>query len=235
VLRRDATAAGGTTAEVMYAATSPEGALASYGRLLDLPPTLGGSQLEQVLRDRLDYDGYLSWTALMNLLGSGGYADEIFFYAVETTAPDGQRADYHLMMGWDEDRPFAECTGNGRGAIVDPFGLLQCSRAELDRRIFSDQLVYSRYVEHLTSLVARQTSDAFSRSLDATADRLLDYFKDPQALGGLVELGRQSPEALTDFQTARALLFQEQLLLQDQFEAHRAALLRGLALYRGPQ
>jgi hypothetical protein len=228
VLRRQASG----SADVMYAATSPEAAAASYERVLDLPPALGGQQLEQVLRDRVDYDGYLAWTALMNLLGSGGYADEIFFYAVETTGNDGQRADYHMMMGWDQDHPFDGCAGSGRGALVDPFGLLQCSEAELDRRIFADQLVYSRYVERLTTLIDRQTPDAFNRRLEATVDRLLPYFADPLSLAGLVEL---SPEAAADPQLARRLLFREQELVQGQFEAKRSSLLRALALYRGPQ
>jgi hypothetical protein len=231
VVRRDMNGAA-TVPVVQFSATSAADAVASYQRILDTAGTLSGQRLEDALRDRFHFDRYLSWVALMNLMGSGGYADEIFFYSVETTAATGQRTDYHLMMGWDQPQIFAPCRSQGRDALVDPFGLIECSEAELDKRIFTDPLLYLRYADQLTALLERQPPERFAAFLDATATRLLGYFAEPDALAGLTELRALDPQATTRPEVARALLQAERELLVAQYTARREALLAGLARYR---
>jgi hypothetical protein len=225
VMRRDA---GGsfTIPQVQWAATTPAEAVASYRQILDLTAPLSGQRLENALRERLDFDRYLTWVALMNLLGSGGYAEQIAFYAVETTGADGLRADYQLLMGWDQVSPFEPCHGQGPATLVDRFGLLDCGQAELDRRIFIDPLLYGRYADRLEALLDREPPERFAALVDATAQRLLGYFARPETLAGLVELGT------TRFEVARALLEAERELVTTQFADRRAALLSALARYR---
>jgi hypothetical protein len=230
VMRRDD--AGGVTApQVQFSATTAADAVASFQRILDVTAPLGGQRLENALRERLDLDRYLNWVALMNLVGSGAYSDGILFYAAETTAIDGQRADYHLVMGWDQSRLFDECQAPGRGALVDDNGLLDCSRAELDRRIFADPLLYARYAAHLEALVDRQPPQHFAALVDATARRVLGFFQNPEALAGLVELRELNAEATTRFEVARALLDSERELLAAQYTARRATLQAGLSRF----
>jgi hypothetical protein len=231
VMSRDGSGAF-TAPEVQFAAIAPGEALASYQRILDLTDGLSGQRLENVLRDRLDFDHYLTWVALMSLLGSGGYEDQVVFFAVETTGPDGLRSDYHLMMGWDQPRPFEPCAGPSRGGLVDPYGLVACSAGELDRRIFVDPLLYGRYADHLEALLDRLTPARFAAFVEATALRLSPFFDQPEALAGLTELAALNPDATTHPEVARALLAQERELLSAQYEGRRAAVASALARYR---
>jgi hypothetical protein len=218
--------------QVQFSATTAADAVASYQRILDATAMLSGQRLELALRDRLDFDRYLTWVALMNLIASGGYADEIFFYAVETTGADGLRSDFHLMMGLEQSQAFAACGGQGRGLLVDRSGLLDCSAGALDQRIFVDPLLYSRYVDQLEALISRHSPERFAALIDATARRLLEYLGSPPALAGLVELAAIDREATARPEVARALLDAERELLVTQYTSRRNALLAGLARWR---
>jgi hypothetical protein len=218
--------------DVRWSATSSEDARARYDRILAAGMGQSGRRLEAALDELFDLQGYLTWVGLMNLLGSGGHSDQIFFYAAETTAPDGTRSDYHLMMGGDEDDLFARCRAGAR-AIVDPLGLVSCAEAELDRRIFSDPLLYARYAGVLGSLLERQPAERFAGYARESAARVLAFLERPEARAGLVELRAIDPAAATDPEVARALLESELALLIAQFEHNWARLSDRLARFRG--
>ena len=233
IRRRVAPGGTTTTPEVGWSALGNEGAAqASYLGILGAAMDQSGRRLESALDERFDLQGYLTWVALMNLVGSGGYRDEIFFYAAETTGADGNRADYHLMMGWDEDAVFTDCAAGGQ-AIVDPRGLVTCAQAELDRGIFLDSLLYARYAEVLSSVVERHRSERFAALARETAARVLAFLEKPEARAGLVELRALDPEAVTSFEVARTLLENELALLLGQFDRQWATLDDRLARFRG--
>jgi hypothetical protein len=218
--------------QVQFSATTADDAVASYQGILDATAMLSGQRLENALRDRLDFDRYLNWVALMNLIASGGHADELFFFAVETTGADGLRSDFHLMMGLEQAQAFASCAGQGRALLVDRNGLLDCSGGALDQRIFVDPLLYTRYTDQLEALVDRHPPERFAALVDATAGRLLEYLRSPPALAGLTELAAIDPDAATRPEVAQALLEAERELLITQYTSRRNALLAGLARWR---
>jgi hypothetical protein len=218
--------------QVQFSATTAADAVASYQRILDATAMLSGQRLELALRDRLDFDRYLTWVALMNLVAGGGDAAQLFFYAVETTGADGLRSDFHLMMGLEQSRALPPCGAPGREVLVDRNGLLGCSAGALDQRIFVDPLLYGRYVEQLEALVSRHPPARFASLFDATARRVLEYLQSPPALAGLVELAAIDRDATTRPEVAQALLEAERELLVTQYIGRRDALLAGLARWR---
>jgi hypothetical protein len=232
VVRRLAGPAGGTVPEVRWAAGNAADAEASYGGILGAAMNLSGRPLETALGDRLDLQRYLTWVALMNLLGSGRYRDQILFYAAQTTGLDGSAADYHQTMGWDEDDLFAGCRAGGQ-AIYDPRGLVGCAEAELDRRIFTDSLLYTRYAEVLSSVIERTPPERFAAYARATAVRLGPFLERAEVRAGLVELRALDPRAVDDAAVARGLLEDELALLSGQFSAQRAVLDERLEGVRG--
>jgi hypothetical protein len=234
VLRRDKPPSGvGTVAEVRWAAGGDDAAaLASYDRILATTEGLSGQRLENALRDRFDIDGYFTWLALMNMLASADYVDELFFYAAETTTTEANRADYHMVMGWDQDDIFGTCHASGRDALYDRHGLLTCTEADLDKRLFSDSLLYSRYADLLGKLLERYSTERFAALVHATGERLLTFFKNPEALAGLVELRKLNPDATSSPEVARTLLESEMELLTIQYDQSRTELLSRLARYR---
>jgi hypothetical protein len=225
-------APGGTGTEVRWSATSDADAQAGYDRILAGSADLTGRRLEDALGERLDLQAYLTWVALMNLVGSGGYSDEVVFYSTETAGTDGSRADYNLMMGWDEDDVFTACRASGQ-AIVDPRGLVTCAQAALDRRIFSDSLLYARYAEVLSSVLERHSTERFSAFARGAAARVLTFLEKPDARAGLVELRAINSEATSSFEVARDLLEGELAVLVSQFDHHRETLADRLDRFRG--
>ena len=191
VLRRNSVPGGqGTMAEVRWSALDDAAALGSYAGILGAAEGMAGPALERALSSRFDLAAYLGWVALMNLIGSGDYVDEVYFYAVETTSPDGRRADYHRIMGWDQDDLFAGCHYSGRFAVHDPNRLIECAEAELDRRIFVDPHLYRRYADVLATLLAAlpaRTVRRFPRPHRHPAAGLL------QQAGGAGGSGRAAP------------------------------------------
>jgi hypothetical protein len=232
VVRRRPAPAGGTLPEVRWSAGSAADAEASYGRILGAAVDLSGRPLESALDDRLDLQAYLTWVALMNLLGSGGYRDQVFFYAAQTTGGDGNAADYHLTMGWDEDDLFAGCRAGGQ-AVFDPRGLVSCAQSELDERIFTDTLLYARYAEVLSSVLERHPPERFAAYARATAERVLSFLERPEARAALVELRALDPRAPAELEVARGLLEDELALLIGEFTSQRQSLDERLARVRG--
>ena len=229
VVRRQAGAAGGTAPQVRWSAGSAADAETSYTRILGAAMSLSGRPLESALEDRFDLQAYLTWVALMNLLGSGGYRDQIFFYAAQTAGPDGNPADFHLPMGWDEDALFTAC---GAPAIYDPRGLVTCAQAELDRRLFTDPLLYPRYSEVLASAIERSPPERFAGLAGAAAARIAAFLERPEVRAGMVELRALDPRAPVDPAVARQLLDNELALIVGQFGNQRAMLADRLARFR---
>ncbi len=226
VLRRyKVPAVAATTPEVRWvAAPAPESeALASYHGILAGVSGLQGAALEAGLRRRFHLDGYLLWTAILNGFQSGDYVDEVFFYATESTDAAGARSDYHLVMGWDQDDAFSTCHFGGALAIQDPAGLLGCSESELDRRIFSDPLLYRRYAEVLGRWLDRFTVERFAGRLRETADRLLVHLRKPAVLAAMTELGLDA-NAADGFALVTTLMAGELELLVTQYDERRASL-----------
>jgi hypothetical protein len=227
----------GTLAEVRWAAGSDEAALASYGRILGIAPELSGQRLEDALRGRLALDHYFVWTALMTMIGSGDYVDEVFFYSTEATTPDGSSSpsDYFMLMGWDQDDMFSACHYAGRAAVHDPHGLVECAEAELDKRIFADPHLYRRYAAVLEQVLQRHPPERFADILAGAANRLLGFFRDPKVLAAMTELRRLNPDAGTSYEVVRTLLDSELELVVTQYEKKRAELLRRLARFQATQ
>lgn len=222
----------GPAAQVRWSATSPDQARASYDRILAAGAGLSGRRLETALAEQFDLQSYLTWVGLMNLVGSGRYSDEIYFYATETTTSEGARGEYHLMMGWDEDELFSSCRGGSQG-VVDPLGLVTCAEAALDRRIFSDSLLYVRYAGVLGSVLERHPTERFAEFARASAARVLTFLERPDARAGLAELAALSPAAITDFEVARSLLESELTLLTAEFDHTRTRLSHRLDRFHG--
>ena len=224
----------GATSEVRWSAGGAPEAQASYDRILTAATGLAGRSLEAALSDRFDLQAYLTWVALMNLVDSGGYGDEALFYATDTTAPDGSRADYHLMMGWDDDELGDLFTGcRSAAAIVDPRGLVSCAAADLDRRIFSDPLLYARYAEVLSSVLERHPTERFAAHAGQAAARILALLERPEVRAGASELAGLDARAPVSFEVVRDLLEDELALLVGQFQQRRSALDERLARFRG--
>ena len=215
-----------TVPEVRWVAppAADDQALAAYHQILDGVAGLDGAALEAGLRRRMHLDQYLQWTAILNGFQSGDHVDEVFFYATESTEAGGQRGDYHLIMGWDQDDAFANCHYQGTLAIQDPAGLLWCSESELDRRIFGDPHLYRRYAEVLGRWLDRFTVERFAGLLRATADRLLARFRNPKVLGAMTELAALNPDAVMSFDLASRMLEGELELLVTQYHQRRQLL-----------
>jgi hypothetical protein len=225
-----------TGAEVRWSSTDDGAARADYDDLLAAGPGLTTRGLEDALGQRFDLQSYLTWVALMNLVDSGGYGDQVVFYAAETTGPDGTAASYDQLMGWDEDDIFAGCRAPASPALsplLDPRGLLGCAESALDRRIFGDPLLYARYAEVLSAVLERQPTERFSAFARAAATRVLAFLEDDEVRAGLSELRAIDPRAISDRETARRLLESELALIVAEFASHRSTLLDRLARFHG--
>jgi hypothetical protein len=233
VVRRNSAPGGnGTLPEVRWSAADDASALASYAGILAAADGLSGQALAAAFADRFDLEGYFTWVALMNLIGSGDYVDEVYFYALETTSAAGQRTDYHRIMGWDQDDLFAGCHYSGRFALHDPNRLVDCAEAELDRRLFADPHLYRRYADVLAAVIERHPPERFADFLANTTRRLESFFARPEALAALVELRRLNSDAPASPELARTLLASERELLAVQFEQTRTELQRRLRQLR---
>jgi hypothetical protein len=227
----------GTLAEVRWSRGTDDEALASYERMAGVGVGLSGQRLEDALRTRLALDQYFTWTALMALIGSGDYVDEVFFYATEATAPDGTSvpSDHFSVMGWDQDDMFSACHYSGKASIHDPDGLVECSESELDKRIYADPHVYRRYAEVLGQVLERHPPERFAEMLGGTAQRLLGFFRDPQILSAMVELRRLNPDAVMNYEVARTMMESELELIVTQYEKKRTDLRQRLARFLARQ
>ncbi len=218
--------------EVKKFVTTADGALLEYENILAAVRSLSGSSLVDGLRARLDLDQYLSFMAMMAILGSGDYVDEVYFYATETTGPDGKPGMHHHVSLWDQDSLFTPCHFDGREAIKDVYGLLVCAEADLDKKIFADATVYARYVDILEPLVQRYTVGRFKAVLDTTVVKLLGFFESPGVLDGMIELDRIDRRLRTGYDAIRAGLTAEAASMVSNFETNRHGLIARIAAYR---
>lgn len=230
VTRRYKTQTGpGTFIEVKWPKSAPDPVAASYAQILGGVQGLSGQQLRDALGARLDLDQYLTWLALLAALGSGDYVDEVYFYATETTGPDGATADYFSIMAWDQDDIFAMCHYNNRFAIKDPANLFICAEAEIDEVIFNDPVLKARYIETLAAVIDAHPPEVFTEALRGTADRIIAVMKEPAALAAMRELSTIKADALSSFEAARAVIDAEVQALVARFTMHRAEMMKRLA------
>jgi hypothetical protein len=215
-----------TSPEVRWvAAPATDGdAAARYHQILEGVAGLQGPALEAGLRARMHLDQYLLWTAILNGFQSGDYVDEVFFYATESTDAAGQRSDFHLIMGWDQDDAFSPCHFGGTLAIYDPAGLLGCSESELDRRIFGDPELYRRYAQVLGRWLERFTVERFAQTLRGTADRLMVLLQKPAVLRAMTELSAMNPDTVMSVPLLQSLVEKELELLVTQYDDRRRLL-----------
>jgi hypothetical protein len=232
VIRRNSAGGSLTKAEVEWSIGAADTAVASYQAILTSVANMSGPTLETGLRARLDLDRYLTWIALMTAFMNGDYVDEAFFVASQVTDAGGRPADFHGVFTWDPDDVFNPCHSGGRNAIQDAYGLLYCTEAELDRRIFADEQIYRRYVEILDGVLQRTPRKRFEDALGRTIAKLLSFFQDPRTLGAMTEMAMAKPGSTASFEAARATLLAEGAALLERFDQNRAALLARIADFR---
>jgi hypothetical protein len=232
VLRRNGNGPGVTLPEVKFAARTPDLAIAEYQGILAGTETLSGRALGDAVASRLDLDQFLTWLALMHLLGSGDYYDEIFFHATRTLSPTGAPDVFFNVSAWDNDDLFKPCHFNGRAALYDPNGILFCVEAELERRLLGDPVLYARFVDVLAATMERVSKPRVAAALTATTDRLLALWRDPATLFAMSELNAIDPTLRRNPDAVRAALLDEAAQLASRFEQQRAFLNERILEYR---
>ncbi len=215
---------------VKFSAEDDDWALENYNNLLELLDTREGESLRDYLSDRMDFEQYMRWVALMTLLGNGDYVDEVFFISNETIR-QGLAADYYSIVGWDPDDLFSACHWGGRFAIVDPHSLLYCAESILDHATFTDPVVYAWYVEILEDVIAAMTQEVFDSAVDETVGRLLPFFEEQRIRDAMIELLESHPDA-SDAEPARQAIQSAGDELKALFSARRAELLESIQAYR---
>lgn len=232
VVRRTTLGAGMTAPEVKFALTTDAAAIATYRSLLTDTARLSGKAFEDAVRARFNLDQYLQWIAVMHVLGSGDYVDEVYFYATSTLDPAGKPASFQGVSAWDNDDLFTLCHFDNQGSLPDPNGILYCVESELDKRLFAEPAIYDRFIEILHTTLDRISKIKVQAALGATTDRLLGYFKDPAILLAMTELARIDPVYLRNFNAVKAGLLADAAALAAQVEAQRADLGERIRRYR---
>lgn len=195
---------------------------------------LSGDELVATLQDSMDLEQYLTWVALMTLLGNGDYVDEVFFVAEESVGADHEVRDYYQVHGWDPDDLFSACHHNGRFALEDPNGLLYCTESVLDHAIFADADVYGLYVDTLDWLIAELTPERFRSEAESTRNELLAWFAVQEIRDAMVEL-LEANSLATEHDIAIAEITDATEALIAAFEASRLSLSESIAAYREAQ
>ena len=221
-------------ADVEYAADDSAAALSRYEAFLAGLEGLSGQGLLDALRAQMNLDQYLRWVGLMTLLGNGDYIDEVFFIAEASVDESHEVTDYYTIHAWDPDDLFSACHHDSRFAIDDPNGLLYCTESVLDHLIFADPVVYSAYVDVLGDLIDELTPERFRSTAEATRDRLLAWFEDPDIRGAMVELIALNPDAV-DAEVAASEIEGATTQLIERFTASRNALLDSIDAYRSAE
>jgi hypothetical protein len=218
--------------EVKWSLDDPAAALARYDGLLAGTEGLSGAALAQAIDARLSLDQYLRWLAVMTLIGSGDYVDEVFYYALATTGPDGRPGEAYAVAGWDQDDLFTECHKGGLFAFEDPWGLSLCAEGAIDFRLLADPWIYRRYAEAMGGLIERSPPPRFARLVEGAAAALLERFADPAVLAAMRELRDVVPDVPITLEVVRASMREETAALTRQFSAQRQRLLDRLEAYR---
>lgn len=220
--------------EVKETSTTEAFALASYKNILDSVKSLTGAALEAGLRAHLDLDQYLLWIALMNVLTSEDYIDEINFYSTTTTGPDGKPGDFFHVAGWDQDGILhgGDCHSPLSETFNDPRGLIFCAEANLDRKIFADPLVYARYVDILSSLIDRTPTTRLEKAVTTTIAKLNGYYQNPGTLAAMVEFKSHDRVDPNNSAAVKDAMQKYGVDMVGQFDAQRKKLQAKISTYR---
>jgi hypothetical protein len=225
---------GDDEAEVKFtAAGAPEGETDYLDFLASLAP-LSGAALEAAVRRRLHLGQYLTWLALMSLLHTGDYSDEVLLIGTETRNGDGQPISYFHINGWDADDIFQNCHLDGMRAVQDDFDLIYCAESELDHKLISDPHTYSLYVDALSAVITQIPTVRFREVVDAASARLLSVLKLERARLAMVELLQAHPGA-TDLTVLETVLAQRADELEVLFDARSAEMSANIEAYRAQQ
>ena len=230
ILRRAADVEG-EPAEVKHSAGSDAQAMADYEAFLTEAETRSGEDLLTWLEASMDLEQYLRWIALMSLLESGDYVDEVYFMSTDVTAEAGVTRDYFSISTWDQDDIFSPCHNNGDFAMQDTYELLYCSEGRLDYAIFEEPLVYARLVDTLEQTLEWLDQARFDAATQTTEDSLLAQLGEQEARAAMVELLSENPDAL-DFEVLQAEVQAKAGAMQAAFAARRALVAERIAAYR---
>lgn len=221
----------GAKPELDYAVDDEMQALADYETLLSQAEALKGDPLLAWLDKSMDLDQYLRWIALMSLLESGDFIDEVYFMSTEVTGPNASPADYFSISTWDQDDIFKACHGGGVNAIVDPHGLLNCTEGRLDHAIFAEPKVYKRFAQMLETTLGWLDQATFDAATKVSEDAALAVLVSDEARAAMVELLDDNPKALA-YDVAREEVLARGAELRKRFAKRRALLIDLLAAYK---
>lgn len=223
----------GAEAEVKYAPGDEAPALAAYDAFVAEAEALAGGALLDWVEGAMDLDQYLRWIALMSLLQSGDYIDEVYFMSTEVTGPDAGVRDYFSISTWDQDDLFKTCHNGDLFALPDLHGLLQCAEGRLEHALLGDPQVYARFAEVLGMTLERLDQATFDAATHAAEDSVLAILVRDEARAAMVELLDDEPKAI-DYEVAEAEVLARGAKLRQLF-AERRKLIDGLlAAYDGP-
>ena len=167
-------------------------ALAMYDDIARVASTCRPGTCYDALDALVDVDEYLRWLALMTMVRSGDYVDEVWFYASEELLGARWRFRTHA---WDPDDAFQACHHDGEDALDDPNGLLYCAEGRLDAALLRDDAMYAAFADALEWTLREGMRE---ETVDAIAERQLDemfaLLADDDTAAGLAELVAVKPE-----------------------------------------
>lgn len=220
----------GDAPELHFAAGDEAQALAAYETFISQAEALHGDELLAWLDRAVDLDQYLRWIAVMSLLRSGDYIDEVFFMSTEVTGPDASAQDHFSISTWDQDDIFSNCHNGGLNAILDPHGLLNCAESRLDHAIFSEPAVYERFAGVLGQTLTWLDQAAFDAATHASEDRVLEILVRDEARAAMVELLADNPAAIA-YEVAEEEVLARGAALRKRFGERRKLIVELLAAY----
>lgn len=220
----------GAAPELKYAAGDEAEALAAYEKLISQAEALSGNELIAWLDQAMDLDQYLRWIALMTVLHSGDFVDEVYFMSTEVTGPDASASDYFSISTWDQDDILKPCHKSGENAMDDPHGMIYCAEARLDFAIFSEPKIYERFANELEQTMAWLDQDTFDAAMHASEDSVLGILARDDARAAMVELLDDVPAAI-DYDVAEQEVLERGAELRDLFADRRAELIELLDDY----
>ncbi|MBA3547856.1 MAG: CotH kinase family protein [Nannocystis sp.] len=213
-----------------YAVDDEAQALATYEALITTAESLKGAKLVAWLEQAMDLDQFLRWIALMSLLQSGDFIDEVYFVSTEVTGPNASAEDYFNISTWDQDGIFTSCHNDGLNAMPDPHGLLNCVEGRLDRAIFGEPKLYERFAKELEVTLAWLDQETFDAATHVSEDRVLEVLASDEARAAMVELLDDNPAAVA-YEVAEEEVLARGAALRQKFAKRRALLVELLAAY----
>ncbi|KIG17327.1 hypothetical protein DB30_03384 [Enhygromyxa salina] len=221
----------GELPEAKHSAGSEAQALADYEAFTSTAETTTGDALLTWLEASMDLEQYLRWIALMSLLESGDYVDEVYFMSTDVTGEPGMTRDYFSISTWDQDDIFSPCHNNGDFAIQDPHELLYCSEGRLDYAIFAEPAVYDRFVDTLEQTLEWLDQARFNAATELSVDALLARLGGEPARAAMIELLSENPDAI-GFGVVEDEVQAKAGALQAAYAARRALVAERIAAYR---